>query len=37
VTVVDNGAADDDITVVIPQGADPKKFARIRADIPFTP
>lgn len=37
VSVVDNGAAADDITVTLPQGTDPQKFARIRADIPFTP
>jgi fibronectin-binding autotransporter adhesin len=37
VTVVDNAAAADDITVTIPKGTDPKKFARVRANIPFTP
>jgi autotransporter-associated beta strand protein len=37
VTVIDNGAAPDDITVSIPMGTDARKFARINADIPFTP
>jgi len=36
-TVVDNGAAPDAVTVVIPATADPRKFARVRIDIPVTP
>ncbi len=38
INVTDNGPAGlDDVTVTIPLGADSKKFARLRADIPFTP
>lgn len=37
VEVVDNDAAPDDITVTIPAGVDPKKFARVKIVIPFTP
>ncbi|MCU0749419.1 MAG: hypothetical protein MUF13_07740, partial [Akkermansiaceae bacterium] len=37
VDVVDNAAAPDDITVTIPAGVDPKKFARVKIVIPFTP
>lgn len=38
VDVVDNGPSTlGDVTVTIPMGTDPKKFARLRADIPFTP
>ncbi len=36
-TVVENGTAADDITVVIPSNGDPKKFARVRIWIPGTP
>lgn len=37
VSVIVNAPNADDVTVTIPMGADPKKFARIRVDIPFTP
>jgi hypothetical protein len=38
VTVVDNGPATlDDVTVTIPMAPDAKKFARLKAVIPFTP
>lgn len=37
VTVTNNDPGLDDVTVSIPVGSDPKKFARLRADIPFTP
>ncbi|GAA5117873.1 hypothetical protein JIN84_16765 [Luteolibacter yonseiensis] len=36
-TVVENGTDPDDITVVIPADGAPKKFARLRVTIPFTP
>ena len=38
VTVVDNGPATlDDVTATIPMAPDAKKFARLKAVIPFTP
>jgi autotransporter-associated beta strand protein len=37
INVVDNDAAPDDITATIPAAGDPKKFARVKIDIPFTP
>lgn len=37
VTVTDNAPDADDVIVTIPMGGDPKKFARILADIPFSP
>ena len=37
VTVVDNGTAADDVTVVVASGGSPKKFARVKIEIPFTP
>jgi fibronectin-binding autotransporter adhesin len=37
VTVTNNDPGLDDVTVSIPIGTDEKKFARLRADIPFTP
>jgi autotransporter-associated beta strand protein len=37
VTVTNNDPGLDDVTVSIPIGTDGKKFARLRADIPFTP
>ena len=37
ITVINNDPGLDDVTVSIPVGTDPKKFARLRADIPFTP
>ncbi|MCW1921886.1 autotransporter-associated beta strand repeat-containing protein [Luteolibacter arcticus] len=37
VTVVDNGTAPDDITVVIAAGDDPRKFARVKIAIPAAP
>ena len=37
VTVTNNDPGLDDVTVTIPVGTDPKKFARLRADIPYTP
>lgn len=37
VGVVDNGTSPDDITVTIPMGTEPKRFARIKGDTPFTP
>jgi len=36
-TVVENGAAADDITVVIPADGQAKKFARVRIAIPVAP
>jgi hypothetical protein len=36
-TVVENGTAPDDITVVIPASGAPKKFARVKIEIPVTP
>lgn len=36
-TVVENGTAADDITVTIPADGAPRKFARVRIVIPFTP
>ncbi len=36
-TVVENGTAADDITVVIPSNGEPRKFARLRIAIPATP
>ncbi|QJE96916.1 DUF642 domain-containing protein [Luteolibacter luteus] len=33
-TVVENGSAPDDVTVVIPANGEPKKFARVRITIP---
>jgi len=37
ITVVDNGPAADDITVVIPSNGQPRKFARVRIAIPASP
>lgn len=37
ITVADNESDLDDITVRIPMGSDLRKFARIQAEIPFTP
>lgn len=37
VTVINNDPGLDDVTVTIPVGTDTKKFARLRADIPYTP
>ncbi|MCU0797910.1 MAG: autotransporter-associated beta strand repeat-containing protein [Akkermansiaceae bacterium] len=37
VTVVNNDPGLDDVTVTIPMGTDARKFARLRADIPYTP
>lgn len=37
VTVTNNDPGLDDVTVSIPIGTDGKKFARLRADIPYTP
>lgn len=37
VTVVDNGTAPDDVTVVVASGGSPRKFARVKIEIPFTP
>ena len=38
VDVADNGPSTlDDVTVTIPMGTDTRKFARLRADIPYTP
>ncbi len=37
VTVVDNGASPDDITVIVPGAPAQKKFARVRITIPFIP
>jgi heme/copper-type cytochrome/quinol oxidase subunit 2 len=37
VTVVETDPGLDTVTVTIPMGTDPKKFARLRADIPYTP
>jgi hypothetical protein len=36
-TVVKNGTAPDDITVVIPASGAPRKFARVKVEIPVTP
>ncbi len=36
-TVIDNGTAADDITVVIPRNGDLRKFARVRILVPFAP
>lgn len=37
ITVIDNGTAPDDVTVTIPASADPRKFARVRIDVPAAP
>jgi fibronectin-binding autotransporter adhesin len=37
ITVVDNGTAPDSITVIVPGAPDPRKFARVKITIPFTP
>ena len=36
-TVVEHGAAADDVTVVIPSDGTPAKFARLRITIPAAP
>ena len=37
VTVLDNGTSPDSITVIVPGAPEPKKFARVKIVIPFTP
>lgn len=37
VTVVENGAAADDVTVALPTAGNPERFARLKVEIPFTP
>ena len=37
ITVVDNGTSPDSVTVIVPGAPDPKKFARVKIVIPFTP
>lgn len=37
VTVVDNASAPDDVTVIVASGGAPRKFARVKIEIPFTP
>ncbi len=37
VTVINNDPGLDDVTVTIPVGSDTRKFARLRADVPYTP
>lgn len=36
-TVVENGSAADDVTVVIPKNGEQRKFARVRITVPVSP